>query len=190
MTNLILKIPDALGTVVFPELARLGERDAQARTAAICRHTFFVTAVTGGAVGLAAPLLIGVLYGHRYAPAILPLRLMLPAVVMISLYLILTRNFTSRNRQQVNIIAAVGALAINVTLNLFLIPRYGIAGAAISTTVSYSTAALILLGVFLRESGSSLARTLVVRWDDLLAYQRALLAAAGRARALASGRSN
>jgi O-antigen/teichoic acid export membrane protein len=190
MTNLILKIPDALGTVVYPELARLDERDAHTRTAVICRHTLFITAVVGCAIAIAAPLLIGVLYGGRYLPAIAPLRLMLPGVVMISLYLILTRNFTSRNRQQVNIIAASAALAINVVLNFLLIPRYGIAGAAISTTVSYSTAAVILLAVFVRESGDSVARVLVVRWADLLAYPRAVAAAGMRARTFASGRSN
>ncbi len=35
---------------------------------------------------------------------------------MISLYQILSRNFTSRNRQQVNIVAAGVALAVNATL--------------------------------------------------------------------------
>ena len=41
-------------------------------------------------------------------------------------------------------------------LELLLIPRYGIVGAAVSTAISYTLAALILLTVFVRESGSSL----------------------------------
>ena len=45
-------------------------------------------------------------YGNRYAPAIPPMFMMLPGIIMISLYQILSRNFTSRNRQQVNIVAA------------------------------------------------------------------------------------
>ena len=100
------------------------------------------------------------------------MRLMLPGIVMISLYVILTRNFTSRNRQEINITAAGAALGINVALNLVLIPRWGIVGAAISTAVSYSTAALILLVVFVRESGTGIARTLLIGRADLHGYRQ------------------
>ena len=99
---------------------------------------------------------------------------------MISLYLLLTRNFTSRNRQQVNIVAAVAALGINVGLNCVLIPRWGISGAAISTAVSYSIAALILLVMFVRESGYSVGQIVLVGRTDLEAYVR-------RARGLVAG---
>ena len=80
-----------------------------------------------------------------------------------ALYQLLTRNFTSRGKQQVNILAAVVALSLNVGLNLFLIPRYGISGAALANGLSYGTAALTLLIAFVRDSGHSVAETLVVR---------------------------
>src|SRR4029077_14423459 len=102
-----------------------------------------------------------IFYGDRYAPAIRPMLLMLPGIIMISLYQILTRNFTSRNRQQVNIVAAGIALGVNVALNLILIPRYGISGAAVSTAVSYTLAALLLLFIFVRESGGTLRGTVM-----------------------------
>src|SRR5439155_22129759 len=100
-----------------------------------------------------------------------------------SLYLILTRNFTSRNRQEVNIVAAGAALAIDAGLNWVLIPRWGSAGAAVSTAVSYSTAALILLVVFARESGYGIAKTLFIGRADLDGYRQL----AARMRVLAPG---
>src|SRR5256712_13444209 len=106
------------------------------------------------------------------------MRLMLPGIVMISLYMILTRNFTSRNRQEINIAAAATALGINVGLNWVLIPRWGIAGAAISTPFSYSAAALILLVAFALESGCSVAETLLIDHAYLAGYRH--LAARGR----------
>src|SRR5262249_60653134 len=101
---------------------------------------------------LLGPLAIRILYGHRFEASIRPMQLMLPGIVMISLYLILTRNFTSRNRQEVNIVAAFAALAINFGLNWGLIPPFAIGGAAVSTALSYSIAALILLVVFVPAS--------------------------------------
>ena len=178
ITNPILQIPDAIGTVIFPKLAGSSEADAHSQTAVTCRHTLFATilaAVFYAGVGSQA---LTILYGDRYAPAIRPMLLMLPGIIMISLYQILTRNFTSRNRQQVNIVGAGIALGVNFVLNLILIPRYGISGAAVSTAISYTLAALLLLFVFVRESGGSLRGTVMIRAKDLASYPR-MLAAAG-----------
>ncbi|MBI3770093.1 MAG: flippase [Deltaproteobacteria bacterium] len=178
ITNPILQIPDAIGTVIFPKLAASSEADAHTRTAMTCRHTLFATilaAVFYAGVGSQA---LTIFYGDRYAPAIRPMLLMLPGIIMISLYQILTRNFTSRNRQQVNIVAAGIALGVNFALNLILIPRFGISGAAVSTAISYTLAALLLLFIFVRESGGSLRGTIMIRGADLATYPR-MLAAAG-----------
>jgi len=172
LTNLLLKIPDATGTVLYPRLAGLGEEDAHSATSRVCRYTLFVTVTAGLGYVVFGSLVIRLLFGVKFAGSVRPMLLMLPGIVMISLYLILTRNFTSRNRQQVNIVAAFAALAINVGANWVLIPRFGISGAAVSTAISYSVAALILLAVFVRESGHSVAETLFVGRDDLGALLR------------------
>jgi O-antigen/teichoic acid export membrane protein len=163
LTNLLLRVPDALGTVLFPRLAGAAEERAHAATAEVCRLT--VGLVVLGAAGflVAGPVAIPVLFGARFAGAIAPLLVLLPGVVMMSLYLILSRNFTSRNRQQVNIVAAALALGINVASNLWLIPHWGIVGAAISSCLSYGVAALVLLVAFVRESGFSVPAVLCLR---------------------------
>jgi O-antigen/teichoic acid export membrane protein len=178
MTNPILQIPDAIGTVIFPKLAGSSEVDAHARTAVTCRHTLFATVLAAAFYAGVGSQVLTIFYGSRYAPAIRPMLLMLPGVIMISLYQILTRNFTSRNRQQVNIVAAGIALSVNFTLNLLFIPRFGISGAAVSTAISYTLAALLLLFIFVRESGSGLRATVMIRAADLASYPR-MLAAAG-----------
>ena len=153
---------------------------AHKQTSAVCRHTLFIMVVAALCYAIGGPFAIRLLYGKAYVGAIRALLLMLPGIVIISLYLLLTRNFTSRNRQQVNIVAAVAALGINVGLNCVLIPRWGISGAAISTAVSYSVAALILLVMFVRESGYSVAQIVLVGRSDLEGYVR-------RARGLVAG---
>jgi len=186
MTNPILQIPDAVGTVIFPKLAGSSVVSAQARTAVTCRHTLFATVVAAVVYATVGSQVLTLAYGDRYAPAIPPMLMMLPGIIMISLYQILTRNFTSQNRQQVNIVAAGVALSVNTTLNLILIPRFGIIGAAASTAVSYSLAAIILLALFVRESGGSLRETVLIRGEDLARYSRMLLAAGIRLRGAGS----
>jgi O-antigen/teichoic acid export membrane protein len=182
VTNPILQIPDAIGTVIFPKLAGSSDASAHNRTSITCRHTLFATIVAAVVYVGGGSQVLTLFYGARYAPAIPPMFLMLPGIIMISMYQILTRNFTSRNRQQVNIVAAGVALAVNLVLNLILIPRFGISGAAVSTGVSYSLAALILLVIFVRESGTSLGSTVLIRAADLASYPRMLSAAGARLR--------
>jgi O-antigen/teichoic acid export membrane protein len=167
LTNLLLRIPDATGTVLFPRLAGASETDAHRATTQVCRHTLFL-AVTGSLIFLVVgPIGIPILYGKAFAPAVVALVILLPAVVMLSLYLILTRNFTSRGKQEINVVAAAVGLAMNVGTNWMLIPRFGIAGAAFSSFVSYGTAATILLVAFVRESGHGVRDTLVLRRKEL-----------------------
>jgi O-antigen/teichoic acid export membrane protein len=160
LTNLLLRVPDALGTVLFPRLAGTSDERAHVATAEVSRITLAIVAL--GCVGfvIGGPFAIPLLFGARFHGAIAPMLVLLPGIIMMSLYLILSRNFTSRNRQQTNIVAAGLALSINVGSNLWLIPHYGIVGAAASSCLSYGVAALVLLVAFVRESGISLPAVL------------------------------
>src|SRR4029077_20110782 len=87
LTNVLLKIPDAAGTVLYPRLAALGEGDAHAATSRVCRHTLFITAALGLGYLLFGPLGIRVLHGSRFKGAIPPMLIMQPGLELTSLYL-------------------------------------------------------------------------------------------------------
>ncbi len=151
---------------MFPRLAGLGDREAHAATTRVCRHTLFVLAVGAAGLALIAPQLPRI-YGRDYPGMVVPLLVLLPGMLPSGLYQLLTRYFTSRARQEVNIAAAGIAVVLNVALNWVLIPRYGILGAALANGVSYGTAAVVLLVAFVRESGLSVSETLVPRATEI-----------------------
>ena len=165
----LLKIPDATGTVMFPRLAKSSDIDAHAATTRVCRQTLFLLALGVVFFAIVGPLLLPRVYGPIYAGSIKPLLILLPGFLLMALYQLLTRNFTSRSKQQVNIFAACLALSLNVGLNIFLSPRFGIAGAALANGLSYGTAALTLLVAFVRDSGHSVRETLIVRPSEVVA---------------------
>ena len=173
LVSLLLKIPDATGTVLFPRLAASEQRDAHLTTVRVCRNTLFLTALGAIGIAIAGPIGIPLLYGHMFDRAIRPMLILLPGALVMALYQILTRSFTSHAKQEVNIVAAVTALCLNVGLNWFLIPRFGIEGAALANGLSYGTAAMILLVVFVRRSGHSVRETLIVDGSDLRDLARA-----------------
>ncbi len=171
----IMYLPQSLGLALFPRLASASEAQVHSMTARACRQTLALTLVVASGLAVFGKLAITAWYGIEYEPATGPLPYVCVGIVMMSLYVLLSRNFTSRNKQEVNIAAAYIALGGNIGLNLYLIPLRGIEGAAMATAVSYSVSALILLVVFLRHSGLPWHEVLVLRRSDISLWWRLLV---------------
>jgi O-antigen/teichoic acid export membrane protein len=166
LAELLFLVPQSLGVALYPRLAGHDPRAADALTARACRVVASVVLPAAMALMLGGPWLLTFFYGSAYAGATQPLRLLVPATCSMSLYFLLSRNFTSRNRQEVNLLAAGVALGGNVALNAVLIPRLGVTGAAASSLLSYGLAATILTVAFLRNSRLRLRDMLLPRPAD------------------------
>lgn len=169
-TELVLEVPQAIGLVLYPKLAALPEAEVHRLTAQTCRRTLMVTVPAAAALALLGPWVIRAWYGEPYAPAGAPLPWAAVGVAMMSIFVIITRNFTSRQKQRVNTAAGLLALVVNVVLNLYLIPAYGIVGASMATAIAYSGACVILVAAFQRESGLPLRSILVPTGADLVYF--------------------
>ena len=166
-TEMVLEFPQAVGLVLFPRLTSLPEEQVHRLTAQACRRTLLMTAPAALALAVLGPYVITLWYGEPYAPAGAPLPWAAVGVAAMSIFVIVTRDFTSRGNQRVNIIAGLFALVSNVALNFFLIPRFGIVGAAQATAISYSGACVVLLAFYVFASRISVVEVLVPKIDDL-----------------------
>jgi O-antigen/teichoic acid export membrane protein len=163
-------IPDSVGTVLFPRLSLTTLEEIHPLTAEVARHTLFITFLFTSGLGVIGWFAVPLFYGEPYRPAIAPLMILLPGILTMAVYKVLTRNFSSRNRQQVSILASMIALVVNVGLNVWLIPQMGIVGAAFSSLVAYSAAGSILLIAFCRDSGLTPHQVLFIQRSDLARY--------------------
>jgi O-antigen/teichoic acid export membrane protein len=77
------------------------------------------------------------LYGLEYAPSIKVFNILMPGILCLSISSLLSNYFASKNMLIINMITPIIALVINILANLILIPRYGINGAAIASSISY-----------------------------------------------------
>jgi O-antigen/teichoic acid export membrane protein len=168
LVSLIFFVPQSVGFVLFPKLAGYEEKDANELAIRACRNALFIAAMLAFGILLFGRLAIRIMYGAEFLPACQALYLLLPGTMAMCVYMILSRYFTSRNKQQVTIVAGMTGLLANIGLNLILIPRFGIAGAAVATTVSYSITAFLMLYFFVRESGCELMECVVVKRADIV----------------------
>jgi O-antigen/teichoic acid export membrane protein len=166
-TEMILEIPQAVGWVIYPRMASLEREELHRLTAQACRRIILLTSLAGVTLAASGPFVVPLWYGKEFAAASRPLACATLGMVTMSIFTTVSRDFTSRNRQTVNIYSGTAGLASNVLLNLFMIPAFGIVGAALSTSFSYSLAALMVLIPFRRESGIGLSEVLVPNAEDV-----------------------
>ncbi len=99
---------------------------------------------------------IKIIFGGLYSEAALPFKFLLPGVLSMGLTFLLS-DFISLQKAKPMLISAVAVagLMVNLALNLILIPRLKMVGAALSATISYSLIFVVSLFIFIKESGMS-----------------------------------
>lgn len=160
-------IPNTLGVVLLPQTSRADKERSETLAAQVCRLTFFSSMVLALALALTAPYLVRLLFGEAFLPAVPALQLLLPGMIMESGTRILTSFFVGRGFPLTTSTSAALVAVSNLMMNLCCIPRYGIAGAAVAGTISYTLGAAYLIRAFQRLTGIPYLKILMLQGSDL-----------------------
>jgi O-antigen/teichoic acid export membrane protein len=167
LAEILWMVPTSLGTVLFPSVARAATSGGEALTLAVARSSFWVMALLCGALALGRNVVLKLAFGAQFVEAGPALLGLLPGILAMSLQFILGTALSGRGRPlPVALGAALGFVA-NVLLNLAWIPRYGILGASLASSVSYSLVTVVVLVAYLRISETRLKDALVLRKEDV-----------------------
>lgn len=165
--TILVSLVTSLGTVLLPRLSYYIQKDAREEFmrllgralrfvlyAAVPLTVFFI---------LFAPETVLVLSGDQYGASILPMRIIMPTVLLIGVTNLLGMQIMVPMGQEkrVTVSVAVGG-AVDLVLNLILIPPLGAAGAALGTLAA-ETAVLIVQAVMTRDILRRLPRPSVWR---------------------------
>lgn len=110
--------------------------DLAARTT---RYTLLLTLLLGVGLVSLADAVVPLYLGQAYEAAVLPLVLLVPGAIGFSLARPVLAIEQGKGDLARPIAATAGAAVLNLVLNLLLIPRYGIAGAAVATSAGYGS---------------------------------------------------
>lgn len=171
LAELILFIPVSIRLSLLPMVAARNPQEANRLTSMACRHTLFLSALVALAFVAVGPVIIPYVYGERFAGAVIPLFILLPGIILLSQARIMYSDLVGRGKPGVSTVCAASGMVATVILDLILIPRYGIIGAAIASTSAY-TLEFVVAGIwFIHVSGLPWKEVLVIRSGDLLRYQ-------------------
>ncbi|MDQ7837081.1 MAG: oligosaccharide flippase family protein [Thermodesulfobacteriota bacterium] len=163
---------NATDILVLPRVASGEDKYGKGLTATAFRNTLWLMAVVGLFVYFLAPVAVEIFYGKDFLPLLSSLKILLPGIVAMGAGISLNHYFIGKARVgMINYIYA-SSVVLNVALNLLLIPRLGIRGAAISSTITYTASTLILALIFAKESDINLKKLVLLDGSDYLHYKR------------------
>jgi O-antigen/teichoic acid export membrane protein len=170
LAELAWYLPNSVGSVLFSRLSNTPLIDVHQITAQACRITLVLTGLIIVGLATVSWVFVPFVYGPTYHAAVPALVILLPGILAMAVHKVLNRNFASRDRQQLTILSSVISLAIIVSLDLFLIPRWGINGAAFVSSLGYFVAGTSLLVFFKHDAGMPLSSIIIIRWSDMTSY--------------------
>lgn len=139
MTFAFQFIPVALSASVYPVMSALFLNEKEKIGGLFLKSWRYLLAIvfplSFGLIALAQPVIIK-LYKPQYAPAVPVLQILLVSLIFTFLSFITGAVLNASNNQKIQTLLLTLALIVNVVCNLFLIPRLGIIGAAISALIS------------------------------------------------------
>jgi len=147
ITIIVILLSRAVGQSIFPQISQWhAEGKKEQIEELISRGTamslFLVIPAFFGSLVLSTEIL-GVIFGEEYATAGIVLIILMGEKLFQGAHVILGRSLQAIDQPKLAAKATVIALVLNVLLNLVLIWKYGIIGAAVATTISFSMNTII-----------------------------------------------
>jgi O-antigen/teichoic acid export membrane protein len=180
-------IANSVAIVLLTNITAGSAANAAQLTPTVCRTTLLVTGVAAAGAAAIAWIWIPIVFGDAYRGSVVPYMLLLPGTVAIGGSKILAAYVFSRGRPMINTWIGVAVLVVTVPTNLVLIGFFGVAGAAISTSIGYCLDLALTAVAYRRLSGGSIRDALLPQRSDAAIYLDAWRT--GRKRLLGQGRS-
>lgn len=139
-------LPAAAGLVSIPFLS--SPRPLAEKTTALLhalRLSLWLTAAGAVIIALVAPPVLPLVFGEAFRPAVWPLELLLPGIVMAGIVRVCSAALIARRQTAPLWKIMVAALGANLVFSFILIPPLDAVGAAIASSIAYGMLGILLL---------------------------------------------
>lgn len=182
--EVVLLVPSAVGVALFPHLTGLRNEAQVATMARVSRLTMIVSPVVAAGLAVVGLPAITLMFGSRFAAAYVPFLGLLPGLIALSLVYAFSNYFSSRGEPWINALVFGFATGLNLLLNVLLIGRLGVFGAALASSVTYACAALGFLAVLGARGVASPRLLLVPTGEDVGMLTRVVVGVLRRPRSV------
>lgn len=167
VAELVLIIPSAIGIVLFPHFTGLMRDEQKDKMAQSGRINFFIGLVGCILIAIIAYPFILIVFGKLFLPAFGPLLLLLPGIFAMTLNYSYSNYISSIGKPIVGTLFFAIGLIVNIFINYFFIPVYGMWAAALSSSITYIGITLLFIFYISRIDKISLTEFVIPRKSDI-----------------------
>jgi O-antigen/teichoic acid export membrane protein len=162
-------LPGSIANALLPHLTNSTSYDSTL-SAVIVRHTIIWIGSICLLVFCFAEVVVSILYSQAFLGAVAPLRWLLPGIFSLSAGKVIGAELLAKKK--IDFVVWTGSLvvAVNIVGNLMLVPRMGISGAALASSISYSLLGVILALYYLKQTGLPWT-AFILRLEDFQTYR-------------------
>ncbi|AUG47475.1 hypothetical protein BVU17_08080 [Haloarcula taiwanensis] len=143
VAELLWFIPHSVQTVLVHSTSAIwkeGDFDRITNlTSKATRFTLIITLLCSIGLFILSEEFVTVYFGVDFTPTVVPLKILLPGVLFFSLSRPIFAVGQGKGDMKILVLATLSAAVLNLVLNLLLIPRLGIVGAGVATSISYGS---------------------------------------------------
>lgn len=147
ISEMFLFIPAAISASFYPSLVEAKKNESAAtyytKVKQLIKIMFFISLAICIAVSLSSDLIIKTLYGNQFSSSVRVLQVYIWSLLAIFFGVAFNQYLVIENQQKFNLYRTLAGLAVNVGLNLFLIPPCGPVGAALATLAAQFISSVI-----------------------------------------------
>lgn len=144
---------------------------AEELTLRLFRNTLWAMSGVAIILSIFCSLVIRIVYGEEFLPVALPLKLLLPGVVLMGASGSVSRYYIGKGFVDRTNYVFGASVIVNIVLNLLMVPRYGISGAAVATSLTYGLSSLVVILMFRANTKTPLRHFFVLDQTDLAKYR-------------------
>lgn len=150
LAELLWQLPNSVALVFLPKAAATNSESMNKLTPKLVGIVLGMSILAALGLAIFGKIIIRILLSEAFADAYYPLLVLLPGVVFLGAAKIISSDIAGRGYPQYNSSISAASLVLTVLLDLILIPRIGIMGAALASSASYTLTFLLSIGLYLK----------------------------------------
>jgi len=176
LSERILLMAQSSGIVLFPRVSsEKDENRLKNFTPLVSRNTLFITLIVAIILFLSSNFVITTFYSEKFHGSIQPFNILLIGAVAISGIVALSNDITGRGKPMINVYIGIISIIINIILDIFLVPRFNITGAAWASAVSDVVLFIIVVIIYSRISGNKIKDVVLIKKSDFRFYKNFII---------------
>ena len=173
--EITLMLPSSVGTVLFTKIPTSNDAEKLELIKKVNKILVFLALGIALLLILTSPYFVEILLGEAYKGSVFPLQILAPGLVFMSANYVFTNYFTGSGNPKITAKVYAIGIVINVISNYYFIDLWGINGAALASTLTYFSIAVIFYFLIKKKLKIKFTELFIINIDDFKGFYSQIL---------------